>query len=153
MADVIFPFLEYSLCVYVCVSLCVCVCVCAQCVESSWWCVFIWSLLLLQPQPSLIISSEKVSDVPGVLFRVSTASSERQAALLPSDVFLLAVVCTKQILFAVKCISAHAFHWVWNYARREKKIQSASCVSSLAMEAFGPCLSINNHLLQRSFLQ
>ncbi len=36
------------------------------------WCVFILSLLLLQPQPSLIISSEKVTDVPELLLSVTT---------------------------------------------------------------------------------
>lgn len=38
-------------------------------------------------------------------------------------------------------------------AEHPRGVQHPIRASSLAMESFGPCLAINNHLLQRSFLQ
>lgn len=48
-------------------------------------------------------------------------------------------------------------HSYWGFSVRlqfyKQGKESASCVSSLAMESSGPCLTINNHLLQRSCSQ
>lgn len=45
------------------------------------WCVFFFSLLLLQPRPSLIISSEKVIYVPELLLSVTAQHRSLYAAL------------------------------------------------------------------------
>lgn len=67
----------------------------------------------------------------------------------------VAIWCTvlyadlKQILLALKCISCCAFQRLCIQGGKN----SASCAISLAEESLGPCLTINNHLLQRSSLQ
>lgn len=134
----------------------VCVCIsvytCLQWVESSSRvvCVLILSLLLLQPQPSLIISSEKVTYVPELLLSVTTQHPQcAEFPMLSCNDFTVFIACCLNIF----PLNAFLLVLFIAFAITQGRGGSALRVISLAIVSFGPCLAINNHLLQRSFLQ
>lgn len=130
--------------------------------------MFILSWLLLQPQPSLIISTEKVTDMSEFFLSAHVAPSMHR---VHADCFIIVINVVNNVvnllwmlLFDVQfyMLVLNRFFLLWSayrvvlfsaFALIQGGKNSASCAISLAEESLGPCLTINNHLLQRSSLQ